>query len=166
MKAEIPFQSCNAAPLDLILNSAVIVHWNTLGLGSTVTSVRIDYHTGAESSVESLKLWACCGEYWSLICDCLPHSGWCDGPRFANGYHSRQLGRLLQAILMNQTLFGPDCGPNANGTLDIHIPTSQEITNATSRVNEAFPCQELVLVRHASKGLGGSIAGVPNLHRI
>lgn len=152
MKAKMPFQALNAIPLDRILNSAVIVHWNSLGLGSAMAGVRIDYHTGAEGSVESLKLWACCAEYWRLICDCSPHSGWSDGPRFANGYHSRQLGRLLQAILMNPNMFGPDCGPNANGTLDVRIPTSQEITDATSQVNEAFPRQELVGVRPTSKG--------------
>lgn len=138
MKAEIQFQACNAVPLDLILNSAVIVHWNTLGLGPAVAGVRIDYHTGAEGSVESLKLWACCKEYRSLICDWSPDFSWSDGPRFANGYHSRKLGRLLQAILMNQNLFGPDCGPRANGTLDIGIPTSEDITHATVQVSEAF----------------------------
>ena len=128
-------------PSSDILNSAVVVNWNTLGLGSAVTGIRVEYHTGKEGSVESLKLWACRSEYWSLICDCSPHFGWSDGPRFANGYHSHQLGRLLQAIIMNQNLFGPDCGPNANGTLDIGIPTSQEITYATSQVSEAFSRQ-------------------------
>jgi hypothetical protein len=139
MKAEIPFRACNAVPLDRILNSAVIVHWSTLGLGSTVGGVRIEYHTGTEGAVESLKLWARRSEYWSLICDCSPHSGWSDGPRFANGFHSRQLGRLLQSILMNQNLFGPDCGPNANGTLEIGIPSVQEVADAASQVSEAFP---------------------------
>jgi hypothetical protein len=141
MKTELPFQACNAVPLDRILNSVVVINWDTLGLGSAVAGVRIEYQTGAEGAVESLKLWACRNEYWSLICDCTPRLGWSDGPRFANGYHSRQLGRLLQAILMNQTLFGPDCGPNANGTLNVGIPTLQEITYATSEVSEAFPRQ-------------------------
>lgn len=138
MKAETPFQACNAVPLNRILNSAVIVHWNTLGLGSAVGGVRIEYHTGTEGSVEFLKLWACRSEYWSLICDCSPHAGWSDGPRFANGYHSHQLGRLLQSILMNQSLFGPDCGPNANGTLQIGIPSVQDVEHAALQVSEAF----------------------------
>lgn len=151
MKVEMPFQACNAIPLDDILNSAVIVHWNTLGLGSAVASVRIDYHTGTEGSVQSLKLWACGREYWSLICDCTPHAGWSDGPRFANGYHSRELGRLLQAILINHNLFAPDCGPNAKGALDIGIPTSEDITDATSQVIEAFPGQKLVVASRSSE---------------
>jgi len=141
MKAEMPYQACTAIPLDRILNSVVIVHWDTLGLGSGVAGVHIDYQTGAEGSVEFLKLWACCKEYRSLICDCSPHSSWSDGPRFANGYHSRPLGRLLQAILMNQNLFGPDCGPHANGTLHIGIPTTEDITHATVQVSEAFSRQ-------------------------
>jgi hypothetical protein len=138
MKAEPLFQPCNAVPLDRILNSVVIVNWETLGLGSGVAGVQIQYQTGMEGSVESLKLWARCGEYLSLICDFTPRFGWSDGPRFANGYHSRQLGRLLQAILLNQNLFGPECGPNAHGSLDIGVPTSQDITDATVEVSEAF----------------------------
>lgn len=138
MKAATPFQACNAVPLNRILNSAVIVNWDSIALGSAVASVRIEYQTGAEGSVETLKLWARRNEYWSLVCDCSPHFAWSDGPRFANGYHSRSLGRLLQSILLNQNLFGPDCGPHASGKVDIGTPTSQEITDATSQVNEAF----------------------------
>jgi hypothetical protein len=138
MKAEMPFQACNAVPLEHILNSVVVVNWNTLGLGSAVTGIRVEYHIGKEGSVESLKLWACRSEYWSLICDCSPHFGWSDGPRFAHGYHSRQLGRLLQSILLNQKLFSHDCGPNANWTLEVRPPTVDEVANATLQVSEAF----------------------------
>ena len=138
MKAATPFQACNAVPLNNILNSAVIVNWDSLALGSALAAVRVEYHTDAEGAVETLKLWARRAEYWSLICDCSPHFAWSDGPRFANGYHSRPLGRLLQSILLNQNLFGPDCGPHASGTVDIGAPTSQQITDANSQVSEAF----------------------------
>lgn len=138
MKAETPLRARNAVPLSRILNSAVIVNWDSLALGSAVAAIRIEYQTGAEGSVEMLKLWARRNEYWSLICDCSPHFAWSDGPRFANGYHSRPLGRLLQSILLNQNLFGTDCGPNASGELDIGIPTSREITDASFQVSEAF----------------------------
>ena len=138
MKTAVPFQPCNPVPLDRILNSAVIVNWDSLALGSVMAAVRIEYQTGAEGSVQTLKLWARRNEYWSLVCDCSPHFAWSDGPRFANGYHSRSLGRLLQSILLNQNMFCPDCGPHARGKVDIVAPTSQQITDATSQVNEAF----------------------------
>jgi hypothetical protein len=138
MKAQIALKACSTVPLDHILNSAVIVNWSTLGLGAAVGGVRIEYHTGTEGSVETLKLWACNGEYWSLICDYSPSVGWADGPRFTNGYHSRQLGRLLQSILMNQNLFTHGLSPNTNGTLEVGVPTVQQTSDATLQVSQAF----------------------------
>ena len=109
-----------------------------MGLGSAVASVRIEYRVGSEGSVDSLKLWACSGGYWSLICDYAPDTGWPDGPRFSNGYHSRQLGRLLQSILMNQELFNHTRGPNTKGTVEIRVPTLQQTADATLEVQGAF----------------------------
>ena len=138
MKVEIAFKPCSTAPLDQILGSSVVLNWSSLGLGAAIASVRIEYHVGSEGSVDSLKLWACGGEYWSLICDYAPNVGWSDGPRFSNGYHSRQLGRLLQSILMNQELFTHGRGPNTNGTVEILLPTLQQTTDATLQVQGAF----------------------------
>src|SRR5580704_12106636 len=103
--------------LDSILSSAVILNWEALASSSSNGRVRIEYHIGSDGAVESLKLWASAREYWSLICDYSIHPGWSDGPRFQNGYHSRSLGRLLQAIMMNQQLVGHGCEPNSNGLL-------------------------------------------------
>ena len=138
MKAQMALKACSAVPLDRILNSAVIVNWSALGLGAAVGGARIEYRTGTEGSVESLKLWACNGEYWSLICDYSPSVGWADGPRFTNGYHSHRLGRLLQSILMNQGLFTHRLGRNTNATVEIGVPTAEQTTDATLQVNQAF----------------------------
>ena len=138
MKLGIAFKPCSTVPRDQILGSSVVLNWNSLGLGTAVPSVRIEYHVGSKGSVDSLKLWACGGEYWSLICDYAPNVGWSDGPRFSNGYHSRQLSRLLQSILMNQELFTHGRGPNTNGTVEIHLPTLQQTTDATLHVQGAF----------------------------
>lgn len=138
MKVEIAFKPCSTVALDQILGSSVVLNWSSLGLGAAIASVRIEYHVGGEGSVDSLKLWACGGEYWSLICDYAPNVGWSDGPRFSNGYHSRQLGRLLQSILMNQDLFTHGRGPNTTGTVEIRLPTVEETTDATLQVHGAF----------------------------
>jgi hypothetical protein len=138
MKLEIAFKACNSVPLDQILGSSVVLNWSSLGLGAAVGAITIEYHVGSEGSVERLKLWACSGKYWSLICDYAPNVGWSDGPRFSNGYHSRRLGRLLQSILMNQNLFTHSRNPNTNGTVEIGVPTLEQTTDATLQVSEAF----------------------------
>ena len=121
------------------MSSAVVLNWDAVACQVAPATVRLEYHIGSDGLVEYLKLWVRGREYWSLICDYTPNAGWSDGPRFANGYHSRSLGRLVQSILMNQGLFRHDCGPNTNATLEIHSPTAEDISLATERVNEAFP---------------------------
>ncbi len=125
--------------LEHILSSAVVLNWDAVACQSQAAMVRIEYHVGTDGAVESLKLWARAREYWSLICDYSPHMAWSDGPRFSNGYHSRPLGRLLQSILMNQSLFQYDRSPNSNTTLEIGAPTAEDADYAMQRVNEAFP---------------------------
>lgn len=138
MKVDLALKPCSAAPLDQILGSSVVLNWSSLGLGAAIASVRIEYRVGSEGAVDSLKVWACGGEYWSLICDYAPNVGWTDGPRFSNGFHSRQLGRLLQSILMNQELFTHCHSPNTNGTVEIRVPTAQQTADATVRVQGTF----------------------------
>ena len=138
MKLGIGLKACNAVPLDQILGSSVVLNWSSLGLATTVGTVTIEYHVGSDGSVECLKIWACTGEYWSLICDYVPNVGWADGPRFSNGYHSRRLGRLVQSILMNPNLFLHGRDPNTNGTLQIGVPTEQQTNDATLQVSGAF----------------------------
>src|SRR5271154_4065901 len=108
MKTELPVKPTGTMALNHILGSAVVLNWDAVACHSTSATVRIEYHIGMDGSVDYLKLWAGGREYWSLICDYSPHGGWSDGPRFSNGYHSRTLGRLLQAIILNQNLFRHD----------------------------------------------------------
>jgi len=138
MKTEIPPETFCSVALDHILGSAVVLNWNALACGSTDCLVKIEYHIGADGSLEYLRLWARVREYWSLICDCSSHLGWSDGPRFSNGYHSRNLGRLLQSIMLNQNRFRHDHRPNSNGTLAIGPRTAEDTTCGTARVSEAF----------------------------
>ena len=138
MKTELPMKAPVAA-LDNILSSAVVLNWNALTCQPAPTMLRLEYHVGRGCAIENLKLWACGREYWSLICDYTPSVGWSDGPRFANGYHSRSLGKLFQSVLMNQNRFHHGHGPNTNATLEIHAPTAEDSLLAKARVSEAFP---------------------------
>ena len=140
MKSEIP-NTASVPPerLDELLNSAVVLNWDAITQSSTPGRVRVDYHIGAEGTLEYLKLWTSAREYWSLICEYSAHLSWSDGPRFCNGYHSRSLARLLQSIMMNQRLGGHSGSPNTNGTLEVGPPTAEDVEAAKLRVSEAFP---------------------------
>jgi hypothetical protein len=138
MKREMAVKASNPVQLDNILSSAVVLNWDALAPGSTEGLVKIEYHIGMDGCLEYLRLWARAREYWSLVCDYSTHLGWSDGPRFSNGYHSRRLGRLLQSIMMNQSLFRHTCSPNSNSTLEIGTPTMEDTTQATLHVAEAF----------------------------
>ena len=146
MKSEIPIApSAPPQPLDELLNSAVVLNWEALTQSSTPGRVTVEYHIGADGTLEYLKLWNSAREYWSLICEYSTHLGWSDGPRFCNGYHSHSLARLLQSIFINQSLCAHDRRPNANGTLEVGPPTIDDVEAAGLRVSETF--QQTVAVR-------------------
>ena len=138
MITELASKPAGTVALDHILCSAVVLSWEALACGSTNCLVKIEYHIGADGALKYLTLWSRAREYWSLICDCSIHLGWSDGPRFSNGYHSRNLGRLLQSIMLNQNRFPHDHRPNSKGALEIGPPTAEDTARATARVSEAF----------------------------
>jgi len=125
--------------LDRMLESAIILSWKDLGQSPTEGMVQVEYHVGPERSVEYLKMWCSNGRgYLSLVCDYSVNPGWSGGPRFANGYHSRELGRLLEAIMMNQAMFQHGCRPGNNVLVQVGPPTEEQIVTATQRVAETF----------------------------
>ncbi len=140
MKTALSCKASGGVALDKILESVVVLNWDALSPG-TAGVVKIEYHIGMDGALEYLKLWARARGYWSLICDYSVHLGWSDGPRFLNGYHSRSLGRLLQLIMLNQSLFQHQCAPNSNGTIDIGTPTVEDTMQATLQLNETFSDQ-------------------------
>jgi len=149
MKSEIPIApAAPPQPLDELLKSAVVLNWQALTQSSTAGRVTVEYHIGADGTLEYLKLWNSAREYWSLICEYSAHLGWSDGPRFCNGYHSHSLARLLQSIFLNQRLCTHARGPNSNGILEVGPPTTDYVEAARLRVSEIF--QQTVTVR-ASK---------------
>jgi hypothetical protein len=125
--------------LDHILQSAIVSAWKDLGQPAGEGMVQLEYHVGRDNSIEYLKMW-CANQrgYWSLVCDYSVNPGWSGGPRFANGYHSRDLGRSLEAIMMNQPMFCHELRPESNVLLQVGPPSTEAVTAAAQQVAEAF----------------------------
>jgi len=128
-------------PLNAILESAVFLNWAAFGVASDGGMVQLEYHVGAELSIEYLKIWSSTSRgYLSLVCDYAvaasrPNGA---GARFSNGFHSRDLGRFLDSILMNQNLFSHDCRANCNTVLQLRPPSEEQLAQAKERVNDAL----------------------------
>lgn len=103
--------------------------------------VQVEYHVGTEHSIEYLKIWSATARgYLSLVCDyaVAVHRPNGAGAHFSNGFHSRDLGRFLDSILMNQNLFSHGCRPNSNVVIQVRPPTEDQISVAKERVTEAL----------------------------
>ena len=128
-------------PLNTILESAVVLNWAAFGQSPDGGMVRVEYHVGADLSVEYLKIWSATSRgYLSLVCDyaVAVHRPNGAGARFANGFHSRDLGRFLDSILMNQTLFSHHGAANRNVLIQVNPPTEEQVAVAQQRVKEAL----------------------------
>jgi hypothetical protein len=138
--------------LSQILESAAVLNWSDLVQVATGGLLQIEYHIGGGRSVDSLKMW--CNNtrgYWSLICDYSVNPGWSNGPRFSNGFHSRDLGRLLESIMLNQNLFQHGSEVNSNVVIQIGPPTQEEIAAAKLQMDETFPTPVAVLRKAAPR---------------
>ena len=128
-------------PLNSILESAVILNWAAFGQPAEGGMVQVEYHVGAELTVEYLKIWSANTRgYLSLACDYVVavHRPNGAGARFANGFHSRDLGRFLDSIMMNQNLFSHGCRANGNMLIRVKPPTEEQTEQAKQRVREAL----------------------------
>jgi hypothetical protein len=138
--------------LSQILESAVVLNWSDLVQVATGGLLQVEYHIGGERSVDSLKMWCNTTRgYWSLICDYSVNPGWSNGPRFSNGFHSRNLGRFLESIMLNQNLFQHASEVNSNVVIQIGPPTEEEIAAAKLQMAEAFPAPVPVLRKVAPR---------------
>lgn len=128
-------------PLNDILESALILNWAAFGHPSDGGMVQVEYHVGTESSIEYLKIWSANTRgYLSLVCDYViaMHRPNGAGARFSNGFHSRDLGRFLDSILMNQNLFAHGCRSNCNVLIRVGPPSAERVTLAKLRVAEVL----------------------------
>jgi hypothetical protein len=128
-------------PLNNILESAVMLNWSAFGHATDGGMVQVEYHVGAENSIEYLKIWsASLRGYLSLVCDyaVAVHRPNGAGARFSNGFHSRDLGRFLDSIMMNQNLFAHGCRANCNVLIQVKPPSEEQIAMAKLRVAETL----------------------------
>jgi hypothetical protein len=126
-------------PLNQILESAIILNWASFGHSSDGGMVQVEYHVGTENSIEYLKIWSANTRgYLSLVCDYAVawHRPNGAGARFANGFHSRDLGRFLDSILMNQNLFTHGCRANCNVKIQVGPPKEEQVEQAKLKVAE------------------------------
>jgi hypothetical protein len=138
--------------LSQILESAVVLNWSDLVRVASGGLLQVEYHIGGERSVDSLKMWCNTTRgYWSLICDYSVNPGWSNGPRFSNGFHSRNLGRFLESIMLNQNLFQHASEANSNVVIQVSPPTQEEIAAAKLQMAEAFPAPVPVLRKVAPR---------------
>jgi hypothetical protein len=126
--------------LDHILESAVVLNWKDLLQGQSAGLVQIEYHVAADRSVDCLKMWRSTPQgYSSLICNYSVNPGWSNGPSFSNGFHSRDLGRLLESIMLNQNFFQLGSEPNHNVVIQVSSPTPEQVESAKLQFSDSFP---------------------------
>jgi hypothetical protein len=126
--------------LDHVLEGAVVLNWKDLVQGQADGRVQIEYHVGGDRSVDCLKMWRSTPHgYSSLICNYSVNPGWAGGPCFSNGFHSRDLGRLLESVMLNQNLFQFESEPNSNVVIQVSAPTPEEVESARLQLCNIFP---------------------------
>lgn len=138
--------------LDHVLESAVVLNWKDLVQGQSAGAVQIEYHVGGGRLVDCLKMWSSTPRgYSSLICNYSVNPGWSGGPSFSNGFHSRDLGHLLESIMLNQDLFQLVSEPNSNIMIHVGPPTAEQVELARLQLNDVFPAPAPVLRKAVTK---------------
>jgi len=143
-----------AIKLDHVLESAAVLNWQDLMQGQSPGLVQIEYHIGGERSVDCLKMWRSTPHgYSSLICNYSVNPSWSSGPSFSNGFHSRDLGRLLESIMLNQHLFQPVSEANRNVMIQVSPPTAEQVESARLELSNIFPAPAPVSRKVVTKRL-------------
>ena len=124
--------------LDRTLEYAVIRSWKELMPNSISGSIHIDYQTGADGSLDFLKIFASTIRgYWNQVCECWMRPLWSHttGVCFCSDYHSADLARTLELVIENQDTFTKV--PNKHATLYISTPTEEERREAEASTGVA-----------------------------
>jgi hypothetical protein len=124
---------------DRTLEYAVVQSWDELMPPSTSGLVQIEYQTGADGSVDFLKIWASTVRgHWSLICEFWMRSLWSHttGVRFANDYHAADLAHALEFMAEHEVAFSEL--PGRHGLIQINPPTEEERREAKHWMGVAF----------------------------
>jgi len=126
--------------LEQVLESAVIVSWTELMRGAQSGLIHIEYGFVPSGTLDYLQVWSSVTRgHWLLACAYwMSASTFHDaGAHFDNGYQSKGLADILEAVMQNQNSFAlpPDLG--RQGLLQITMPTEEESTIAAASVREA-----------------------------
>lgn len=124
-------------PLDEVLSSAILLHWNDLMPEEANSQIQLEYHLQSAGSVEFVKVWgATVRGHWDLICSYwIPSaaSGQ-SGLRFANGHKSDGLNSMLGSIMQHLDLFQVRKAPGGDRMIQLSSPSDKERTSALATI--------------------------------
>jgi len=126
--------------LDAMLADALVVGWSDLMPELTSGLIHVEYHVGPRGSVEFMKVWASTTRgHWDLVCEYFMRSGASSKGRlrFANGYKSEGLERMVDSIMQHQETFLVGTPPGADRMIQVPPPMEKDII-AASGMMEAF----------------------------
>jgi hypothetical protein len=123
--------------LDAMLADALVLSWSDLMPELTSGLIHVEYHVGSHGAVEYLKVWAALTRgQWDLVCqNFMRSSASCQGGlRFANGYKSEGLAKMLNQILQHPEMFVLSTAPGTDRLIQIPPPTQKDTLAARGMV--------------------------------
>ena len=126
--------------LDAMLANALVLSWSDLIPELTSGLIHVEYRVGSQGAVEYLKVWAAPTRgQWDLVCqDFMRSSASCPGGlRFANGYKSEGLAKLLNQIMQHPEMFVLLYGPGRQSA-DTDPPADPERQPRSARDGGSF----------------------------
>jgi hypothetical protein len=138
--ATLPSPAIASLELDAMLADALAFNWSDLMPELTSGLIHVEYHVEPRGSVEFMKVWASTTRgHWDLVCEYFVRSGASgkSGLRFANGYKSEGLERMLESIMQHPEIFLVGTPPGTDRMIQVPPPTKKD-TLAASGMMEAF----------------------------
>jgi len=127
--------------IDRILECVITVNWKDLTKSQENSSMRVEYRTGPQHSLEYLKLWLSSERgYWHLLAEYWMRSSveHRSGTTFSRGNHSADLVRMLDAVMQHQENFLAPSPDFPDGLLQIKAPITTELSTARAEMIEAM----------------------------
>lgn len=126
--------------LERILKSAVVVNWEDLMRGQS-GSIHVEYGFAPSDTLDYLEVWTTIMRgYWLLACTYRMSASQSQntGVLFDNGYESKGLAHILEAVMQHQNLFTLPQNLGRKGLLQIVTPTEKESIAAAASMSGAF----------------------------
>lgn len=128
--------------LDDVLTDAVLMHWQEFG-ASNGTLLHIEYHRlPLNKGLEYLKVWSSTVYgTWDLVCQYWmvgDHRGRPPGITVHPPFYSASLGRVIGAIMQNQSCFFDSAVPTRDGMIQVSAPTEKASQAARVSMQKAL----------------------------